>query len=112
MNKLSWFYIMRLGVTDLYKLGYTTNVEKRLKDINQYMEAPNSCYPDQYHLYSCIFTKEFKTEKEAYNFEQKVFDEVEEYMRLNSINLHVDKESYKIEWNVLQSIFTILEINL
>jgi predicted GIY-YIG superfamily endonuclease len=95
---------MRWGNTDLYKFGYTSNISQRLKSINNTGNIINK-FDENYHLFHCIFKKEFKTEKEAYVFEQNVFNEV-------SLNLceHIDGEFYKIEFEKLKEVFSPFQI--
>jgi hypothetical protein len=104
IDRVSWFYIMRWGNTDLYKFGYTSNISQRLKSINNTGNIINK-FDENYHLFHCIFKKEFKTEKEAYVFEQNVFNEV-------SLNLceHIDGEFYKIEFEKLKEVFSPFQI--
>lgn len=73
-DKESVVYIARWGRTNLWKLGCTTNIKKRIKDFNQYI--PVTEFPDQ-DIWKLYETHSFPSQKHAYEVEQKIFNDPE-----------------------------------
>ena len=71
-DKNAVVYVARWGLTNLWKIGTTTNIVRRLREFNEYI--PSYEFNDQ-PIWTFILAKDFLTKKKAYDVEQKILND-------------------------------------
>ncbi len=101
-DKETYFYILRYGLTDVYKGGWSSCVKRRIAEINDTARRSLAIkFPDSHCIFDVIYTKKFESQQDAHDYEQRFFGEieVEEFVR------RLDGEFYDIP---SQTIYKIL----
>ena len=86
-------YLARWGKHDIWKIGTTVNIERRIKEFNQYIPYHEIPETDIWTLY---LAKEFVSQKKAYEVEQNILHD-NELSKHNSIG-----ERFKCNFNFIQ----------
>ncbi|WP_434999736.1 GIY-YIG nuclease family protein [Vibrio scophthalmi] len=87
-EKISYSYIFELTGTKkpIYKVGYTSNLEQRVNELNRYLVSDLTGLKwKQYRSYS------FRSQKLAYNFEQRVHKSLKRYLVAGETEIYVSK---------------------
>jgi hypothetical protein len=100
-DQFAYFYIFQYGETDLYKGGWATIVDNRLKEINNTtIQALEKKFPETHEIFSCIYTKLFDSKSQAHEYEQNFFEKIE----LEDFVKRLDGEFYDIPNDTLHRI--------
>ena len=67
-------YAAQWGTTDIWKIGTTNNISRRLKEFNQYIPNHKNEIPSQ-DIWTMVISRKFKTTQEAYDVEQKILND-------------------------------------
>lgn len=67
VNRAAFTYALRFGNTDIWKVGYATDVKQRVKEVNWHI--PSEVIPNKWEL---KFQQRWESETDAYAMEQRV----------------------------------------
>lgn len=67
-------YAAQWGKTNIWKIGTTNNIERRLKQFNQYIPNHANEIPSQ-EIWTMVISRKFETQKKAYDIEQKILND-------------------------------------
>jgi len=74
LGKESFVYAMRYGKSDCWKIGYTTDLKRRLSELNQHIPSEIGC-----DHWQPIFTQKWPEEKLAFEMEQNLLASLSPY---------------------------------
>lgn len=72
----AYTYVAQFGKEDIYKVGYTNNFERRVREFNAYIPKVEKKDLDTWGM---IWTRKLKNRTKAYNLEQTILDNLHKY---------------------------------